>query len=124
MPCRRYGRDVSTRVAIAALGLVVSTAFGISGCFLADREPSGIDVLNGTGRTLWIDDDPAPGSSLRSEAEPRAWINVDTDECTDRRIEAQTRSGRVLAVLDHTWCPGQVWQITGDGEFVVIRDAP
>jgi len=30
----------------------------------------------------------------------------------------------VVAVLDDTWCPGEVWQITGDGEFIVIRDAP
>ena len=46
------------------------------------------------------------------------------DECTDQRVEAQTRSGRAIAVLDQISCPGQVWLITGQGHFVLVEDSP
>jgi hypothetical protein len=109
---------------MSKFALTFAVAFGLSACFLADRAPSGIDLLNDTERTLWIDDDPANDHSMRFPTEPEDWSSVSTDECTDRRVEAQTKSGRAVAVLDQMWCPGQVWRITGQGEFVLIEDSP
>jgi hypothetical protein len=102
----------------------VAASFGLSACFLAGQAPSGITLRNDTGRTLWIDIDPAIDQNMRFRTEPGDLSSVRTDVCTDRRVEAQTKSGRVVAALDQTYCPSQVWRITGRGEFVLDEDAP
>ena len=96
------------------------TAAGLSGCFFADPDGRGIDVLNDTGRTLWLDQ-PADRGSRRVELEPHAWRKLYIGECRTGRVEAQTRSGRAVATLDQRWCPGQDWIITPGGEFVPPR---
>jgi len=104
---------------VQMLAVTVACTIGLSACFLADPGISGIALRNDTGRILWIDDDPANDKSRRYPIEPRDLSTVRTDACTDRRVEAQTKSGRVLAVLDQTWCPGQLWIVNADGEFVL-----
>ena len=104
-------------VSRVALGMVA--AAGLSGCFVADPDTSGIDVLNDTERNLWLDDEPADGHSRRVRVGPHEWGKLGTGECTTDRVEAQTRSGRAIATLTGRWCPGQDWIITAEGEFVL-----
>ncbi len=115
---------VTPRSAVCTLALTMTGTFGLSGCFLADPGLSGATLRNDTGRVLWIDKDPANDQSNRYRIEPQDLSTLTTDECTDQRVEAQARSGRVIAVLDQTWCPGQLWQITGQGDFVLVEHSP
>jgi hypothetical protein len=110
--------------AVCTLALTMTGTFGLSACFLADPGLSGATLRNETGRVLWIDKDPANDQSTRYRIELHDLSTLTTDECTDQRVEAQTRSGRVIAVLNQTWCPGQVWQITGQGDFVLVEHSP
>jgi len=103
------------------LALTVAAALGLSACFIADEGISGITLRNDTERSLWIDADPANEQSRRFKAEPHDLSTLMTNECTDQRVEAQSRSGRVIAVLDRTWCPGQLWSINSQGEFVLAE---
>ena len=114
------GRPAVTS-AVSRLSLVIAAATGLSGCFLADPDISGIDVLNDTKQNLWLDDEPANSQSRRDRLEPHSWGKVGTEQCTTRRVEAQTRSGRVVATLTGGWCPGQDWIITAEGEFVLLH---
>jgi len=116
--------DGAGRLAVLTLAVAVACSLGLSACFLADPGISGATLRNDTGRILWIDDDAANDHSRRYPTEPGDLSTLRTEACSDRRVEAQTRSGRVLAVLHQTWCPGQVWLITGQGEFVLIEDSP
>jgi hypothetical protein len=72
---------------------------------------SGIDVRNDTSRTIWLDEDPNNDASVRLEIEPEGLTFVRTDDCSQQRLEAHTRTGRLIAVLDQEWCPGQLWAI-------------
>lgn len=115
------GGPATIRAALSRLSLVMVAGAGLSGCFLADPDTEAIDVLNDTGQSLWLDDEPADSQSGRDRIGPHEWGKVGTGECTTRRLEAQTRSGRVIATLHRPWCPGQDWIITAEGQFVRYR---
>lgn len=52
---------------------------------------------------------------------PHDYRKVYLGECTTGRLDAQTRSGRVIATLSSASCPGQDWVVTAEGEFVMDR---
>jgi len=95
-------------------------AAGLSGCFLADPDASGIDVLNDTEGHVWLDDEPADPHNRRVVVGPRQYVKFGVNECTTQPLEAQSRSGRVLATLNQEWCPGEDWTITAEGKFVSV----
>jgi hypothetical protein len=90
-----------------------------SGCFPADPAPSQLDVLNETGSSIWLDDDPANVESARDEVPPGAYGSVLSDGCSTTRIEAQDERGAVIATLDSEWCPGQMWVISGEDDWTL-----
>jgi hypothetical protein len=117
---QRLPGSVTFRSVVSQGLLGTVAAAGLSGCFLADPDASGIDVLNDTNRHLWLDDEPADPHNRRVGVEPRRYVKLGAVECTWQTLEAQTRSGRVIATLNQEWCPGQDWTITAEGEFVLV----
>ena len=108
----------------SALGAVVVTfaaSGALSGCFLADPGPSRLDVLNDTDTTIWLDDDPANDRSMRFEVEPGDYGSVSADECSERRVEAQTEDGEVIATIDREWCPSQLWVVRGPDDWSLMK---
>lgn len=95
----------------------------LSGCFLADQGPSRLDVLNDTGSSIWLDDDPGNVDSMRFEVSPGDYGGVSTDACSEDTVEAQDEQGEVIATLDREWCPGQLWVIRGADDWT-LRDSP
>ena len=111
------------RSSALAAGSVAALLWALTGCFLADQGPSRLSVLNSSGRSFWLDDDPANDQSRRFEVEPGGYGSVSTDECTERPVEAQTETGEVIATIDREWCPGQLWVIRGQDDWS-LGDAP
>jgi hypothetical protein len=107
----------------ALLGVSTLASFMMSGCFLADQGPSRLSVLNESGSTIWVDDDPANVDSRRLEVSSGDFGWVSTDACSEARVEAQDEQGEVIATLDREWCPGQLWVIRGADDWT-LDDSP
>jgi hypothetical protein len=101
------------RATLAVLSLLTLTA-----CTpIEEPGPAGIEVRNDTDKTIWIDTYPETAANDRHKTTVGDQIFVATEHCTQRRIEAQTRSGDAIAVLDREWCPGQIWFIRGQDDW-------
>ena len=107
----------------ALVGTATLTSYVLSGCFLADPGPSGLDVLNDTGSTIWLDDEPANDDSTRLKVQPGDYGRVSAEACSEVRVEAQSEHGEVVATLDERWCPAQLWVIHGSDDWT-LGDSP
>jgi len=81
-------RKAST-IAVTALATLMTPS--LSACFVADPGTSGIEVRDDTTKTIWIDKFPEIEDSVRLKVEVGEQTFVATEECTQRRLEVQTR---------------------------------
>lgn len=85
--------------------LLVVTVLSVAGC---EDLGGGLDIVNETGRTLYLYDTP-----IRPDGEP--W-RYETSDCSTSDLALRDEEGAVFVELTEEWCPGQVWTILGKDE--------
>lgn len=109
---------MTARSNVLMTALVAVMASSLGGC-IPEYDAEGLHVLNQTGQTFWIDDEPENPENLRLRAPAGQSVLLPSESCQPGP-EAQTEDGTVVAKLDEEWCPGQTWRVRAGGDSELL----